>query len=298
MDESVDGYLGFLALERSLSSRTVRAYGSDLRHAGRWMTANMGHALREATTGDLAEYLADLARGGLTSRSVRRKLSSLRGYFRHLRDGGLRADDPTAMLSPPRGGRYLPEALSVREAERLVEAFDGSGSLSVRNRCIMELAYGSGLRESELVEITVSRVYLEDMLVRPLGKGRKERLVPMGPQATRWLQRYVTEVRPKLMRARSHPNLFLTYRGGPMSRMAVWNVVRKAGRLAGIDRRLYPHILRHSFATHLLEGGADLRVVQELLGHADISTTEIYTSVGASHLRRIIQSCHPRANEC
>jgi len=298
MDDTVDGYLGFLALERSLSPRTVRAYRTDLAGADEWMSANAGHPLRTASTGDLAEYLADLARRGLSSRSVRRKLSSLRGYYRHLQQEGARTDDPTAMLTPPRGGRYLPEALSVEEAVSLVEAFDGSDNLSVRNRAIMELAYGAGLRESELVELTVSRVYLEDMLVRPVGKGRRERLVPMGPQATRWLERYIAEVRPSLMRARSYPNLFLTYRGRPMSRMAVWNVVRKAGRLAGIGRRLYPHILRHSFATHLLEGGADLRVVQELLGHADISTTEIYTNVGASHLRKVVETCHPRAGGC
>lgn len=298
MDEGVDGYLGYLALERSLSSRTVRAYGNDLRHADRWMSDNMGHPLSAASTADLAEYVADLSRRGLSPRSVRRKLSSLRGFFRHLLEDGVRPDDPTEMLTPPRGGRYLPEALSVDEARRLVEAFDGSDPLSVRNRAIMELAYGSGLRESELVEITVNRIYLEEMMVRPLGKGGRERLVPLGPVAARWLDRYITEARPSLMGSVRHPQLFLTYRGSPMSRMAVWNVVRKAGRLACMGRRLYPHILRHSFATHLLEGGADLRVVQELLGHADISTTEIYTSVRTSHLRRIVEDCHPRSRQC
>lgn len=298
MDDLIGSYLGYLSLERSLASRTVDAYRNDLEQCDAWIDENLNHPLRDATTGEIAEYLADLARRGLSGGSVRRKLSSIRGYFRYLQRNGQRPDDPTSLLSPPRGGRYLPEALSLEEARLLVEAFDGSDRLSVRNRALMELAYGSGLRESELVELTVSRIYLEEEFVRPLGKGGRERLVPMGPQAVRWLDRYLTEVRPTLMRAGSFSNLFLTYRGRPMSRMAVWNVVRKAGRLAGLGRRLYPHILRHSFATHLLEGGADLRVVQELLGHVDISTTEIYTNVGSAHLRRVVDSCHPRSAQC
>jgi integrase/recombinase XerD len=298
MDDTIGSYLGYLSLERSLSPKTVRAYGGDLEQCDGWMEENLGHPLAEADPGDLAEYLADLARRGLSTTSVRRKLSSIRGYFRHLQECGRRADDPTSLLTPPRGGRYLPEALSLDEARRLVEAFDGSDSLSVRNRALLELAYGSGLRESELVELTVSRVYLEEAFVRPMGKGGRERLVPMGPQTVSWLDRYISGVRPTLLRSAGRASLFLTYRGNPMSRMAVWNVVRKAGRLAGVSRRLYPHILRHSFATHLLEGGADLRVVQELLGHADISTTEIYTSVGTAHLRRIVDSCHPRSAPC
>ena len=298
MDESIDGYLGYIALERSLAPRTVAAYRTDLGSADDWLSRQMGHPLPEASTGDLAEYVADLSRRGLSTRSVRRKLSSIRGYFRYLQDCGRRADDPTSMLAAPRGGSFLPEALSLQEAKELVEAFDGSDNLSIRNRALMELAYGSGLRESELVELTVSRVYLDEEYVRPLGKGSRERIVPMGPQTIRWLRRYIGEVRPRLLRGAGFSNLFLTYRGRPMSRMAVWNVVRKAGRLAGMTRRLYPHILRHSFATHMLEGGADLRVVQELLGHADISTTEIYTNVGTAHLRKVIESCHPRSVRC
>jgi len=188
----------------------------------------------------------------------------------------------------------LPHAISVEAASRLMEAWSGDEPLSVRNRALMELAYGTGLRESELSGITVARIHLEEAYVRPIGKGSKERLVPLGGPAVRWLTRYIEDIRPVLIR-KATPVLFLTFRGNPLSRMTVWNIVRQAALMSGLEGRIHPHTLRHSFATHLLQGGADLRVVQELLGHADIRTTEIYTGVDRTYLKGVMDRCHPRA---
>jgi integrase/recombinase XerD len=257
-----------------------------------------GGDLSHACPDDISAYVHHLSKSGYAASSIKRKLSAVRSFYSYLVEEGLLEADPSLLTSSPRGGKGLPDTLSPEEVKSLIEVWDGSTTLSVRNRALLELAYGAGLRESELVDITVDRVFLDELYVRPLGKGSKERLVPFGGMAARWLRRYIEKARPQLVGPRRVRNLFLTCRGRPLSRMTVWNVVKESGRRAGIGKAVHPHMLRHSFATHLLEGGADLRVVQELLGHSDIRTTEIYTNVDRTYLTEVLKSFHPRARSC
>jgi len=294
MDKSLDTYLEFSALEKKLASRTIKAYGNDLSHLSSWLNDN-GVVLSEAVTADIAEYMAFLSSTGYSPVSIIRKLSSIRGFFRFMQSSGQRSDNPVELLHSPRQPIRLPHAVSVETVAALIDVWKGDSPISIRNRALLELAYGAGLRESELTGLTVSRIFLEEALVRPFGKGSRERLVPLGGAAVRWLSMYIDTARPQLVHGRSTPVLFLTYRGNPLSRMTVWNIVRRLAELAGIKEHIHPHILRHSFASHLLRGGADLRVVQELLGHADIKTTEIYTSVDKTYLRGIVDRYHPRS---
>ncbi len=294
MDENLDSYLEYSALEKKLASRTIKAYNNDLRCFNSWLNVN-GILLSEAVAGDIAEYMSFLSSSGISPVSIIRKLSTIRGFFRFLQSSELRNDNPAELLHSPRQPARLPHAVSVEAVAALIDVWEGDSPISIRNRAMLELAYGAGLRESELTGITVSRIYLEEALVRPFGKGSRERIVPIGGTAVKWLSLYIDTARSQLVHGRSTPVLFLTYRGNPLSRMTVWNIVRRSAEIAGLKEHIHPHILRHSFATHLLRGGADLRVVQELLGHADIKTTEIYTSVDTSYLRGIIDRYHPRS---
>ena len=294
MDENLDPYLEFSALEKKLASRTIEAYNNDLMRFDCWL-GESGVVLSEASTSDIAEYMAFLSSTGYSQVSIIRKLSSIRGFFRFIQTSGHRNDNPAELLHSPRKPARLPHAVSVETVGALIDVWKGDSPISTRNRALLELAYGAGLRESELTGLTVSRIFLEEALVRPVGKGSKERLVPLGGAAVRWLSLYIDTARPLLVHGRSTPVLFLTYRGNPLSRMTVWNIVKRSAEMAGIKEHIHPHILRHSFATHLLRGGADLRVVQELLGHADIKTTEIYTSVDTTYLRGVVDRYHPRS---
>ena len=295
-NEAIDSFLDHLALERGLSPATLDAYSRDLYQVDRWAQDSRARRLQELSRDELSEYVAQLTEHGLRSSSVRRKLSALRRFFLHLVREKRREDDPSFSLRAPRGERMLPAVLTVEQVTGMIEAWGDDEPLHIRNRALMELAYGAGLRESELVDITVDRVFLTERWVRPVGKGRKERIVPIGGSAVRWLARYMDEVRPSLhSKTLTNSNLFLSYRGKPLTRMAVYNVVRRSAAMAGLGGRdVHPHTLRHSFATHLLEGGADLRVVQELLGHADIRTTEIYTNIDRSYLSEVLRTFHPR----
>ncbi len=296
MSEAVDCFLDYVALEKALSARTVSAYSRDLRQLEEYLTSAQDvEFLETASPDDLSDYFNHLASKGFTSRTISRKQSAVRGFFRFLVREGRREDDPASLLRSPRGTRTLPGVLSVDQARSLVEAYGDESPLSTRNRALLELAYGAGLRESEIAELTVDRVFLEELYVRPLGKGSKERIVPIGGHAARWLRLYIDAVRPGLRGSAGQATLFLTRSGRPMSRMTVWNIVRQAGLRSGIGVKVYPHILRHSFATHLLAGGADLRIVQELLGHSDIRTTEIYTSVDRTYLSEVLRTFHPRS---
>jgi len=296
MDSTLESFLEYSALEKKLAARTISAYTNDLTHFSSWLDTD-GTALPEAETADIAEYLAFLSSSGNSPASTRRKLSCIRGYFRYMQLFGLRVDNPAELLHSPKLPLRLPHSVSIETVAAIIEVWDGDSVLSARNRALLELAYGAGLRESELTSITVSRIHLEEALVRPMGKGSKERIVPIGGAAVEWLSRYIDTVRPQLIRGRAHPALFLTYRGNPLSRMTVWNIVRESALMAGVSTAIHPHTLRHSFATHLLQGGADLRVVQELLGHADIKTTEIYTDVDKTYLRSVVDSYHPRSGD-
>jgi integrase/recombinase XerD len=249
-------------------------------------------ALRQA---DLVEFLAGLRGGGLAPRSVARTLHALRGLYRFaVREGRLLAD-PMENLKAPRVFKALPRYLSAAQVEALLAAPNVDDPLGVRDRALLEVLYATGLRVSELTGLRASDVDLDVGLLTCFGKGGKERLVPLGQVARRWVQRYLSEVRPLLTKGRPAETLFVSQRGGRLSRMGVWGLVRRHALAAGVERVLTPHVLRHSFATHLLERGADLRSLQAMLGHADISTTQIYTHVTRERLRKVYDEFHPRA---
>lgn len=289
-EDQVDRYIQIMVLEKGLSPHTVSAYMSDLHQAWREIPG-----MPRPDPGDLAEWSAALSARGMAPRTVRRKISSLKAFFRFMLDEGELDEDPCRHLRTPRPGLRLPDHIGQEEAALLLESLPLKGPLDFRNRALLELAYGSGLRESEIVRLTLDRLNLEEGFVRPWGKGGRERLVPMGEPSIVWMKRYLTGARPSLARKGTCRAVFLSRTGKPLSRMTVWTVVRKAALAAGLDGRVHPHTLRHSFATHLLAGGADLRVVQELLGHADIRTTEIYTTVDRSRLSSVVARFHPRS---
>ncbi len=288
-DPELDGFLALLAAQRA--PRTVEAYRRDLVHFARWL----GAAPSGATTEQLEAYVAQLRADGLAPATIARRLAALRTLYRHLMLLGVRADNPAAELVPPRRIRRLPRTLSPSEAERLIEAANGTTPRALRDAAIVELLYGAGLRVGELVSLERGSIDLDERLVRALGKGSKERIVPVGRRATEALRRYLSRGRPYLDR-RHRPELFLNAKGGPLTRAGVFLILRKLAGKAGLEpERIHPHLLRHSFATHLLEGGADLRSVQEMLGHADLSTTELYTHISDARRREMYFQAHPHA---
>ena len=288
-DPDVERFLLLLAARRS--PRTVDAYRRDLAA----LAAFRGGGVGDATVEELERWLAAMRADGLAPSTVARRVSAVRSYFRHLILIGTRADNPAAGLQLPRRGRRLPRALSPAETERLIEAADGTTPRTRRDRALVELLYGAGLRVSEAVGLDRSAVDVEERIVRVLGKGGKERLVPLGRPAAEAVRRYLALGRPHLDR-RYRPELFLNARGGPLTRAGAFLILRKLAGKAGLEpERVHPHLLRHSFATHLLEGGADLRSVQEMLGHADLGTTERYTHVSDRHRREVYFQSHPHA---
>ena len=285
----VEGFLSLLAARRA--PRTVEAYRRDLQGLAR----ALGHSPATATTEELELWIADLRAQGLAPATVARRIAAARTFFRHLVLLGQREDNPAAELELPRRLRTLPRTLSPGEAERLIDAAAGTAPRALRDRALVELLYGAGLRVSEAVGLDRTGVDLEDRLVRCTGKGGKERIVPIGRQGAEALRLYLARGRPFLDR-RHRAELFLNARGGPLTRAGAFLIVRRLAEQAGLDpRRVHPHLLRHSFATHLLEGGADLRSVQEMLGHADLSTTELYTHVSDRRRRELYFQAHPHA---
>jgi integrase/recombinase XerD len=293
LDRYLPTYLDHLAVERGLSEASLAAYRSDLEAFGFWL-GKAGLSAARARREDLSRYLRELKVRGLSARSAARALSALRGFYGFAGVHLSFKSDPTSDLLNPRAGLSLPRTLTEKEVEALLAAPDSGRPLGLRDRAMLELIYASGLRVSEVVSLPRDRVDLSDGILRVTGKGGRERLVPFGKSAGAWLSRYLAEVRPGLDRKGS-PYLFLTPRGGAMTRQRFWQLIEKYGRAAGIRTRLTPHRLRHSFATHLLEHGADLRALQMMLGHADIATTQIYTRVSSSRLRRVYDEFHPRA---
>ncbi|MEX2211636.1 MAG: tyrosine recombinase [Gaiellaceae bacterium] len=288
-DPEVEGFLALLATRRA--ARTVEAYRRDLTSLG----LRLGRSPATASTDDLERWLAGLRAEGLAPATIARRIAASRTFFRHLVLLGLREDNPAAELDPPRRIRRLPRTLSAGEAERLIEAAAGTTPRALRDCALVELLYGAGLRVSEAVGLDRSGVDLEERLVRCTGKGGKERIVPIGRQAAQALRLYLARGRPHLD-VRHRPELFLNARGGPLTRAGAFLIVRRLAATAGLDpERVHPHLLRHSFATHLLEGGADLRSVQEMLGHADLATTELYTHVTDRRRRELYFQAHPHA---
>lgn len=291
-DAIIDRFLDALWLEQGLSDNTLAAYRADLRHCLRWLQQRDARTLEQAGAGDLLGYLAELHSGSV--RTAARRLSSLRRFYGWLvREGQIQAD-PTARIEAPRLGRALPKSLTETEVETLLDAPDTESALGLRDRTMLEILYATGLRVSELVSLEVAQVNLRQGVVRVTGKGGKDRLVPLGEEALNWLQSYMHTARPDLLHGRQTDALFPTRRGGAMTRQAFWYLIRRYAVIAGIRKPLSPHVLRHAFATHLLNHGADLRVVQMLLGHSDISTTQIYTHVARERLKQLHARHHPR----
>jgi len=287
-------FADYLAFDRGLADRTVAAYRRDLARFLDFLEEAGRTDPREVEPGDLREYVYRLKDEGMAATSIRRAQSALRTYFAFLLGEGTLEDDPTERMESPRVGRTLPDTLSREEVFRVLESPDSTHPLYWRDRAILEVLYGSGLRVSELTGLGLTDVDPAEGVVLVFGKGSKERLVPMGGAASRALERYLREVRPGLEKGKGRGRIFLNARGTPLSRASVWTLVKRAAERAGVTKDISPHTLRHSFATHLLEGGADLAAVQELLGHADISTTQIYTHVDREYLREVHRSFHPR----
>ncbi|MFN9088301.1 MAG: site-specific tyrosine recombinase XerD [Gemmatimonadaceae bacterium] len=293
----VQAFVDALVLEHGASPRTVEAYRRDVVRCVQFLRTHGVHRASDITAAALREFVYSL-RDTVPPRkssSIRRNISALRTWFRVLNAEGLVSIDPTERLDAPQRGRTLPDVLSVDEVTRLLAAPALDERLAFRDRAMLELAYGAGLRVSEWIGLAMKDVLLEDALVRVLGKGNKERLVPIGRSAIGAVAVYLRELRPVLERGEGRGLLFLNGQGRPLTRMGAWTILRKYVQLAGIEKAVSPHTLRHSFATHLLQGGADRRAVQEMLGHADIATTQIYTHVDREYLRSVHRQFHPRA---
>ena len=290
----IDRFLDALWMERGLSRNTLAAYRRDLTGFGRWLAEHRQCPMLAAQRSDLLAYMADRVADEAKPRTTARLLSSLRRFYQQaVREGDLQ-EDPSDRIEAPRVGRSLPTSLTEADVESLINAPDVDTVIGLRDRAMLELLYATGLRVSELVDLRVLQINLRQGVVRTLGKGSKERLVPMGEVAAEWLERYQQTARPELMKGRECEQLFVTQRGAGMTRQAFWYLIKKHAQGAGIVKSLSPHTLRHSFATHLLNHGADLRVVQMLLGHSDLSTTQIYTHVARERLKGLHAQHHPR----
>jgi integrase/recombinase XerD len=294
LDTAVDLFLDHARVERGLSRHTLAAYARDLGKLLSFAHERQRTLVSELDLGLVTDWLASLTRSGLGPRSTARHLSSARGLVRFLNREGTLDTDPTALAARPRTGRRLPRALGEHDVVRLIEAPDASRLRGLRDRAMLSMTYAAGLRVSELVNLRLGDVDTAAGVVAALGKGEKRRLVPLGEIALLHLDAYLQARRTQPTK-RHDSTLFPSPRGGPMTRQAFWKIVRRYARAAGITGSVHPHQLRHSFATHLLAGGADLRSVQAMLGHADVSTTEIYTHVSRDHVRRAHQRSHPRA---
>jgi integrase/recombinase XerD len=295
VEDAVRLFLDELVVERGLARNTISAYRGDLARYTKFLHTTRRPNLEGVGREDVAAFLEGERKRGSSAATIGRRLAAVRGLHAFVRriDGAF--DNPSREVKGPRKSRKLPSALSVPEITRLLEAPRGEGRLAQRDRALLEFGYATGLRASEAVGVDVGDLGIDPGLVRVRGKGSVERWVPVGQAARRALERWIDEGRSEILRARAEPALFVNQRGGRLSRMGFWMVIKRHAAAAGLEHRVSPHTLRHSFATHLLEGGADLRVVQELLGHADLSTTQIYTKVDTTYLSEVHRMFHPRA---
>lgn len=293
-EPTIDRFLDHLSVERGLSGNTLQAYSSDLQELNRYVRGSLGVSdWAEVTREHLLGHLDHLA-ASLSEKSRARKLASIRSFFRFLQGRGIVSENPASRIRFPKTSRRLPHALSFEEIETLLAQPDATQPLGQRDRAIFELMYATGLRVSELTELTLRQVHLDAGYLVLRGKGDKERLVPMGEVAAEALKEYLTDARPVLARKSKASQVFVNRRGEKISRQGIWKLIKQVALKAGISQNLTPHMLRHSFATHLIENGADLRSVQTLLGHVDISTTQIYTHVARARLKEIHRQHHPR----
>ena len=290
----IERFLDVLWMERGLSGNTLVAYRRDLTGFADYLWQQTGRQLLAARREDLLAYLAERVNTGAKPRTTARLLSSLRRFYQHAVREGWRETDPSDRIDAPKLGRSLPSSLSEDEVEALIDVPTVDTALGLRDRAMLELLYATGLRVSELVDLRLLQINLRQGVVRTLGKGSKERLVPLGETAAEWLETYLQDGRGALLKGRECEHLFVTQRGAAMTRQAFWYLIKRHAQRAGIHKHLSPHTLRHSFATHLLNHGADLRVVQMLLGHSDLSTTQIYTHVAQERLKGLHAQHHPR----
>lgn len=291
IERCITGYLHFCRIEKGLAPNTLESYKRDLEH----FAAFQGNRpVREITTEQLRSYFDQLRQAKLTNRSIARHITSLRGFFGYLLEEREIDANPTDLLSGPHAGFSLPKYLSHQSVEQLLQATGDSDATGIRDQAMLDLLYATGLRVSELVKLRVGDLDTHEGFLRVTGKGNKQRLIPAGREAIASVERYCREARPAILKGRTSPFLFVTARGTAMTRQGFWKLLRNHGRAAGISGPLSPHVLRHTFATHLLEGGADLRSVQTMLGHTDIGTTQIYTHVMRSRLHKTVEDHHPR----
>jgi integrase/recombinase XerD len=292
-DPLIEQFLDTLWTEQGLSRNTLDAYGRDLDQFALWLRQSQNE-LMLASRADVQHYLSDCAANGVMPRTTARQLSSLRRFYRYLLREEKIEHDPTAEIESPRLGRPLPKSLNEDEVDRLLAAPTLESALGLRDRAMLETLYATGLRVTELVGLALFQLNLDQGVVKVIGKGSKERLVPLGEEAVFWLNRYLQEGRPELVRGKSTDAVFPSNRGQPMSRQTFWYCIKRYAQVAGINKSISPHTLRHAFATHLVNHGADLRVVQMLLGHSDLSTTQIYTQVARERLKQLHAAHHPR----
>ena len=287
----IDQFLDAVWVEQGLSENTLSAYGSDLRIFAKWLA---GKPMLEVDGGQLASFLASRYKEGIGNRSSARILSSLRRFYGYyIRENSIKID-PTALIESPHIGQPLPGSLSEQDVELLLNAPEVTNALGFRDRTMLEMLYATGLRVSELVNLKFEQISFRQGVVRIIGKGNKERLVPVGEEAMSWLESYMSQARKTILGERQCDYLFVTNRAGNMTRQAFWHIIKRHAKKAEINKELSPHTLRHAFATHLLNHGADLRVVQLLLGHADLSTTQIYTHIARERLKELHSKYHPR----
>lgn len=295
MKEELRSYFHYLQLEKNISPNTVAAYKNDLDRYTAFLNDRGINSISNIEGKDVSKFLAELYKYGLSPRSVARTLSAIRMFHKFLISDGFTQKNPVENVDPPKLPRELPDVLNQDEVDKILNQPNTSEPLGIRDRAILETLYATGMRVTELITVKQPDIHIEEGVVKVLGKGSKERYIPIGKSALRWIGLYAKEVRPSLAQGGSGRDfVFLNARGKPISRMAVWNIVSASTKRAGIRKEVHPHTFRHSFATHLLEGGADLRSVQEMLGHADITTTELYTHIDREYLKEVHRTFHPR----
>jgi integrase/recombinase XerD len=290
----IESFLDTLWMEQGLSRNTLEAYGNDLKKFASWLFSQRALTLVDVERGLMQEYLSCLHQQGYSPRSTARLLSSLRRFYSWLLRENKISEDPTALIDSPKLGRSLPKSLSEADVESLLAAPDTASAMGTRDRTMLEVLYATGLRVSELVNLKISQINLQQGVIRVTGKGNKERLVPLGEEAMNWLEKYLSFSRQQLMKGNAGDDLFISNRQKAMTRQTFWHMIKRYAQTAGITNDLSPHTLRHAFATHLLNHGADLRVVQMLLGHSDLSTTQIYTHIAKQRLQELHHKHHPR----
>ena len=293
-DALIDQFLNYLLVEKGLSQKTLEAYSRDIIRYRNFLAENKSTAFSEQDTPLILKHLIHLRKAGLAARSRARHLVAIRGFYRFLVQEKILRKDPARLVDLPKSGLKLPQVLSRAEMELLLKAPDTAKPVGIRDAAMLELLYAAGLRVSELVKLKIQDVNLEAGFVRIFGKGSKERIVPIGSHAREKINTYLKTARSRRLTHRSSPYLFIARAGKPMTRQGFWKLLRRYALIAGLTKKITPHSLRHSFASHLLEGGADLRAVQIMLGHVDISTTQIYTHVTREHLKKLHQKFHPR----